>query len=513
MTAVERAQEMGRSLDRAAGTKIQAVDEAEEEFWQQVQNVVKALKQDVNHRKEEKALAIQQVEEKLQVDLATIINSCELATNVVQFGSDSDIISLYPSLSSTLQQLAESDPPEVDTNLGEIQLKSPREQPRVDLPSFEQLLCDKLHNTLLPEGAIEAGNQTTSHLPAETPPVEKLMAPSSLTSTAESLPLNPANESPDAAAEATNEEAALPQANEPAESTQDTTQSAGRQNDKQISRFRSLSRFLPRPVILFRKEWKRSRQFETAPYVKGPRGIAVHPNGEIVLTSTKAPVTVFSQNGDFNHVINGSSDGIVDIAVTPNNQYIIPGNKDNSEFYIYGSDFVLLKTIPTYDINNKPSEPRSVAVDSKGRIIVGLGWDDAKTVSIHQPDGTLISQFEKPSPPSKITCTPDDRLIISFQDKSLRIMDQSGRNARAIHPPPFIQSWDPRYVCCSKQRELFVGSMGIPSGVYRYVFTFGEYKYSDCIRGMGYPCGITLSADEKELLVAGFMSSTVTIFT
>ncbi len=175
MTEVKRAHQVKQALDQAAYTMIQAIDEVKNEFWQQVENVTKALTQ-VHHIKEEKTIAIQQIAEKLQVDLATMRNSCELATNVVQSGSVSDIISLYPPLSSTLQQLAESQLSAVDINLGEIQLEPPRRHTRVDLPSLEQLLCDKLNITMPSRERNQVGNQTNIHLSAEAP-VDKLLPP------------------------------------------------------------------------------------------------------------------------------------------------------------------------------------------------------------------------------------------------------------------------------------------------------------------------------------------------
>ncbi len=278
---------------------------------------------------------------------------------------------------------------------------------------------------------------------------------------------------------------------------------------KDGSRFSLFSRFRPEPILQLRI-WEEYGQIDTSPPASYPSGIASHPNGGVAVTSGFAPVTVFSLDGV--HVIKGSPNYIWDIAITSTSQYIIPGNRGSKALFIYNSDGVLLNTIPTYDINNKPSVPTTVAVDSTGRIIVGLGYDNHKTVSIHQPDGTLISQFETPLSPRKLTCTPDDRLIISFDDNTLQVMEQSGHKARIIQPPPCIQSWNPWYVCCSKQGELFVGNTGIPSGVYRYVSPGRHYKYRDCITRMDTPRGITISVNEEELFVVHNWSHIVKIF-
>ncbi|XP_072044474.1 uncharacterized protein [Amphiura filiformis] len=250
-----------------------------------------------------------------------------------------------------------------------------------------------------------------------------------------------------------------------------------------------------------------------------PTGIAIHPipNGDIVLNSGVAPVTLFSRNGNFKHVIKGSPSKTDDIAITPSNQYIIPGQTGTNEFHIYDSQGILISTTSTFDINNQPSTPRSVTVDSTGRIIAGLGWYGHKTVSIHQPDGTLISKYETTSSPRFITCMPDDKLVISFDDNTLQVMDQSGHNARLImliKPPPGIQSWQPGYVCCSKQGELFVGNWGSHNkAVYRYSRKGGKYTFLDCITMMeNIPGGIALSADEQELFVVHYWAHLVKIF-
>ena len=226
---------------------------------------------------------------------------------------------------------------------------------------------------------------------------------------------------------------------------------------------------------------------------------------------------MFSRKGNFKHVLQGSPSGAYDVAATPSNQnirYIIPGK---TEFFIYHSHGSVVSTHPTYDrgwVKNWPSKPRSVAVDSTGRIIVGFGWDDQKTVSIHQPDGTLISKFQAPSSPRKLTCTEYDKLIISFDDNTLQLMEQTGNNPSIIERPPNVEEdeWMPQYVCCSKQGELFVGSQGNPSAVFRYKFTNGEYKYLDCITAMDGSQGIALSTDETELFVVDSANDLVKVF-
>ncbi|XP_072049466.1 uncharacterized protein [Amphiura filiformis] len=485
-TAIQETQQVKQNLDRNINAKIQAIDEARNEHMQQVDNLVRAYKQNVYNKREENTRAIEQIEEKLQVDLATLRSSTELASNVIESGSDSDIISLYPSLSSSLQQICESQPTPVgwdSSNLGQIKLEPP--QPTsVDLPSLEQLICSKLHITNTSSQCIQVSHQT-----------RKLLM----------KPVDAANFIPPETANHFSRQDHLKSTDMP-----ETSQGP---NFRLFSKFRSTTSTKHSTQPSAGKKWKECGQIKTTPECKFPTGIVIHHNGDIVLTSRIAPVTVFSKNGNFKHVIKGSPSNIADIAISPSNQYIIPGEYGKNEFYIYDSEGVLVSTTSTYDVIYQTSSPKTVAVDSTGRIIVGLGCDDHKSMSIHQPDGTLILEHETKSSPRFLTCTPDDNLIIAFDDDTLQVMDQLGYNARIIKPPPGIKSWQPQNVCCSKQGELFVGNGGFPKAVYRYVYKGGKYKYLDCITTMDYtPDGIALSADDQELFVVDYCLHLVKIF-
>ena len=212
----------------------------------------------------------------------------------------------------------------------------------------------------------------------------------------------------------------------------------------------------PVNAIMSGRKWEECERIKTTPNAKYPIGIAVHPNGNVAVSSFENHVAVFSREGNFKHTLQDSPSFVRDITITPNNQYIIP-DIDRTGFRTYDSQGHLLSTTPTYDINNQPSEPTSVAVDSTGRIVVVLGYQGRdlyhKTVSIHQPDGNLVSKFQTQSSPRFVTCTPDDNLIISFKDKTLQVMDQSGHNAGVIQSPPDIISWMPGRVCCSKPQQ------------------------------------------------------------
>lgn len=262
--------------------------------------------------------------------------------------------------------------------------------------------------------------------------------------------------------------------------------------------------------LRLQKKWKQADVIiKTDKSAKGPIAIATNLNGDIAVTSDYSPVTVYSKKGKFMHAFRDSSLA-PDIAKTLCNQFIVPGEEG---FNRYDCSGVLRRSTPTYDVTNQRSTPSSVTVDSTGRIIVGLRNTKHKTVSIHQPDGTLISKFQTRCSPRKLTCAPDDDLIITFSDNTLQAMDQSGHHVRIIWPPPDIISWIPMYLCCSKQGELFVGNQGYPKAVYRYVSADGEYKYADCITTMNWsPWGIALSPKEEKLLIVNYRDDLIQLF-
>ena len=102
---------------------------------------------------------------------------------------------------------------------------------------------------------------------------------------------------------------------------------------------------------------------------------------------------------------------------------------------------------------------------------------------------------------------------MSFQDNSLQMIGQSCHNARLIQPPTGIKTWEPWYVCCSKQGELFVGNWGNPKGVFRYLLTDRELKYIDCVATMDwYPFGLALSTDADEVFVVDHWGHAVHIY-
>ena len=260
------------------------------------------------------------------------------------------------------------------------------------------------------------------------------------------------------------------------------------------------------------RRWKPSGHFKTSPAAERPKAVAIHANGDIAVTSRKSPMTVFSKSGDVKCIQKGSLCNANDIAISAENQYIITGN---NEIKVYLSKWFgtrRLFSFPTFDINNRLEPPSSVGVDSCGRIIVAM--HDGKTVSIHQPDGTVISMIETSHCPRRLAVTANDELVITFDNNSIQVLSQLGHTIRTIQPPSRVD-WIPWYICCSKNGQVLVSNQGNPKAVFMYIFRDGEYRITDCLLKLdnnGSPFGITLSKDERELFVVDRYNNAVRKF-
>ena len=259
------------------------------------------------------------------------------------------------------------------------------------------------------------------------------------------------------------------------------------------------------------QKWNLSEKFDTGDFNR-LLGLKFNPNGDIAIASFEKGARVFSRTGDVKCTLYNSP-GALSVAITPDHKYVTaPVNVAYITFHdIRGN---LLHNYPVTDFNDVPSNVNSVAVDAKGQIIVG---QVDNTISIHHPDGSVLSKFETDSEPFRLASTSDGKIVSSFcdpikkQSLDVRVMDYSGRNVRVIQPPPAVTEWSPGFVCC-QQGEIFVVNEGAgdPTGVYRYT-SAGEYL--GCVTTeVINPEGIALSEDGTELFVAEYKDNMVKIF-
>lgn len=496
-TAIQLTEHVRQQLEQNANSKKLAINQAKEEIIQHVEDVVKSYEQDVDNTVDEQMKKIIESQEELQFQQAAVRSATEQALSILQSGRASDVVSFYPSLSVIFHQFLQCRPAAADISLSYIDLKPVQSFDNLDKLSLDQMMCTKLNissatsdpavpNTTNPPRR-QVASSTTKH-----PSNQSFKPPNTTKLSSRQLPTNAPN---------------LWRQRSSPKASRATIQSHISRSTAKISSVAAGNKRTP--TLRHKQKWNELNKLETN---SQPAGIAVHPNGDIIVSHVKLfePVSVFSWRGKLKYTLQGCPSGTQDVAISSNKQYVVPG--DNM-LYRYDSAGMLYTTMSCLYEGGKATTPKAVAVNSKGQIIVGFDSDGEKMISIYQADGALLHSLQMWSPPYKLTCTPDDKLIVTFVDHTLVTMDPSGANAKMIQPPPGVRSWVPAYVCCSKQGELFVGNQGNPKAVYRYVSTDGNYTYQDCVIELKWPpWGIALSADEKELYVVVQAENAVRIF-
>ncbi|XP_072042351.1 E3 ubiquitin-protein ligase TRIM45-like [Amphiura filiformis] len=254
-------------------------------------------------------------------------------------------------------------------------------------------------------------------------------------------------------------------------------------------------------------KWMQSGQVSTG--LEHTFGITVK-DGDIAVTNGDFKTCkVYSKDGKDKYTFQGPFDApLYGIATTADNKYILPG-KGEILFYDSQGNRLNYPKAPTYDMSNKPQTPFAFAVDSKGMIVAGLM---GTTISIHHGNGQFISKFNAPSQPHWLAVTAKgDIAVSSTEDKTLRLMDNSGNNVRVVQPPQQeIAYWKPYSVCCSKQGEIFVVNRGKPRAVYRYTAD-GKQCLGCVITGLDCPEGIAISEDGQQLFVVEHSQKAVKI--
>ncbi|XP_072049341.1 uncharacterized protein [Amphiura filiformis] len=300
--------------------------------------------------------------------------------------------------------------------------------------------------------------------------------------------------------------------------------------------------------------WKQILEFSTTPKVHLPTAIAVCGD-TIAVTSTWNKVALYTDVGQFKQYLKDSSNDVLDIAVSPSNQYLVPSEDGLS---IYSSDGVKQHEIPVGGYGNVTlrqfiapwfgsdatlkDSSHSVAVDFAGHIILGSSISGQLRISVHNSDGKFRRQFVPEDAEETSTCRIAclrDHLVISFSNNQLQIISKDGYKLETIEAPKGTEEadcslWCPKYVCCSRSKsatrarhetkandgfeqqvEIFVGNCGKPKTVFRYVCMNGRFQYKDRVDKKDWnwsPFGIALSADNKKLFVVNKNGSLIRVY-
>ena len=471
-------------LEQSIRTVNDDLEQLKEHYMTRLEATFEKHRNEVHNVWVQRSEELCDVTQALEGSMTTLQNAYDRAKEVIDAGSEYEIIAAYATVSAASKVATEPSPP--DPTLGNIKF----EANRFEITSVGHLTS-------------EAKNEDDYDLIDLEADLKTLPPPSLAQNTANQRPSS--YRSPSSPDDGISTNFTTPTAMDGNVSTPLGAYNLAFQPDAhdRLRSFKEMSGL---------RRWKPSGHFKTSPAAERPKAIAIHANGDIAVTSRKSPMTVYSKSGDVKCIQKGSLCNANDIAISAENQYIITGN---NEIKVYLSKWFgtrRLFSFPTFDFNNQLESPSSVGVDSCGRIIIAM--HDGKTVSIHQPDGAVISMFETSHCPRRLAVTPNDELVITFDNNSIQVLSQLGHTIKTIQPPSGVD-WIPWYICCSKNGQIIVSNQGNPKAVFMYIFRDSEYRITDCLLRLdnnGIPFGITLSKDERELFVVDRYNNAVRKF-
>ena len=243
--------------------------------------------------------------------------------------------------------------------------------------------------------------------------------------------------------------------------------------------------------------------------------IVVFPDGKIAVSGQGDGVAIITSNGLRANTVHNAPKHTCDMALTPDDRFIICGN---TKLLCCNTDGKLLNTITTSSVSHKSSPPRTVAIDNKGRIIVGV---EDSSISIHYADGTLESQFATQYPPHYISVTSDYLLVVTtvyrrfrglvlHQYRVLELMNYSGKICKRIQPPPQVIEWSPGKTCCTPNDEIYViNDGGNPYHIFRYDISGNYLGVVQSV--VTNPKGMTFSHNGNKIYITG-QRNFITIF-
>ena len=147
-----------------------------------------------------------------------------------------------------------------------------------------------------------------------------------------------------------------------------------------------------------------------------------------------------------------------------------------------------------------------ICIDHKGQLLVGEITQ--KYISKHDQNSCHLSSIKVDIDPNFIAVAPQGEIIISSSDqRTVQILDESGRLHHTLAPPSELTTWHPTGVCCSLDYdEIFIATQGTggDAAIYRFALS-GEYL--GCVtKTVDNPCGLVF-ADEDKLLVADWKAA------
>ena len=240
---------------------------------------------------------------------------------------------------------------------------------------------------------------------------------------------------------------------------------------------------------------------------KGPVGIAITSENKMVI-GYGDNVSVYSRSGKQEHCFSLIPCYKKDVTVMADNSIVFAGLHDKS-LLIFNREY---KNILDKKLSNSATFA-TLTVDRNGWVIVSSTnvFGSSKSISFHKAEGSSqIPSFTPSSEVKSIAALVPGEIAVLYDNNTLETIDYSGKSIHTFHPPPVVNTWAPKCICCSKKYEVFVVNQGDPKAIYRY--TAGG-EYIGCVTSeIRDARSIAISHDDTELFVTEYSTRLVKIF-
>ncbi|XP_071803979.1 uncharacterized protein [Asterias amurensis] len=156
------------------------------------------------------------------------------------------------------------------------------------------------------------------------------------------------------------------------------------------------------------------------------------------------------------------------VAVNKNDELIV---LDSETVKIFSRNYQLLHQF------NPGSEPSCIAVDDNN--LIAVGYDDKAEISLHKPDGSLISTLSSPGIGGYLTTYKQQLIYTDLIGEKLVSVTYSGEMVFSVD---INQSGWPHGVCCDKDGSIYVavqrGQWSSPGEIHHHS---PDGKYIGCI--------------------------------
>ena len=127
-SCIKETVQVEESLELSAHLAYSTLDKIKNDYTTHLDFILTGYRQRLRRQETSRSVVIGQAREDLQMSLTELQSACQLASEVVEAGTELQVVSVYASLSATLQKLALQHPYSIDPILGVIQLQGAKEK-------------------------------------------------------------------------------------------------------------------------------------------------------------------------------------------------------------------------------------------------------------------------------------------------------------------------------------------------------------------------------------------------